>query len=245
MSRESNYDHMISVFSPQGRLYQIEYAFKAATSGGNTGVAVRGASSVAVVTQRKVPDRLLDPTTIRSIFPITDKIGCLLIGLTPDVMAQVQRLRYESTEYRFQYGYDMPPHVLAQRIADISQTYTQEASLRPMAVYILLVAMDEEKGPQLFRIDPAGHFLPYKAASIGTREQEATNFLERRVEQLTTMDDAATVQLAIQAMQSVLATDFKGSELEVGVVTQDASFRTLSAAEVEDHLNAIAAGSDA
>ena len=100
-------------------------------------------------------------------------------------------------------------------------------------------SVDDEKGAQLFQVDPAGHFFPYKAAAIGAREQEATTWFEKRVDEIPTMDENSTIQTAIMAMQHVLSTDFKGSELEVGVVTKDRGFRLLNAEEIESHLNAI------
>ena len=92
----AGHDRQITIFSPKGHLYQIEYAMKAATGGGNTAVAVRGAHSAAVITQRKVQDRLIDATSVTSIYKITDSIGCLMLGLAPDIRAQVERVRYES-----------------------------------------------------------------------------------------------------------------------------------------------------
>lgn len=69
-----------------------------------------------------------------------------------DSRVLVQRLRYEAHEYRFKYGYDCPVHVLARRIADIAQVYTQQASMRALACVAMLVAVDDEKGPQLFKV---------------------------------------------------------------------------------------------
>jgi len=110
MSRDSNYDHHISIFSPNGRLYQVEYAFKAA--GGNlTGVSCRGKDSVCVVTQKKVPERLIDPSSVTSLYTITPKIGALLTGLTPDCKAAVTRIRYEASDFQYKYGYNVPVHV--------------------------------------------------------------------------------------------------------------------------------------
>mmetsp|Transcript_24582 Transcript_24582/g.24821 ORF Transcript_24582/g.24821 Transcript_24582/m.24821 type:complete len:247 (+) Transcript_24582:117-857(+) len=243
-AREGNFDRHITIFSPQGHIYQIEYAIKAATSGGNTAVAVRGEKTSVFITQKKVPDRLIDPSCITSIYKITDSIGCLMLGLTPDVQAQVDRLRYEAAEFKFTNGYDMPVHVLARRIADICQVYTQEASSRALACVMLLIGYDEEKGAQVYKVDPAGHFLPYKAAAMGKTEPEAMNFLEKRVDELASLNEHGTVETAISAMQYVLSTDFKGSEIEVGVVTAGKKFRLLSENEVEDRLNAIAEKSD-
>jgi len=244
MSGQGNFDRHITIFSPQGHIYQIEYAMKAATSSGNTAVAVRGEKTSVFVTQKKVPDRLIDPTCITSIYRITDTIGCLMLGLLPDVQAQVERLRYEATDFRFNNGYSMPVHVLARRIADICQVYTQEASSRALASIMLLIGFDDEKGAQLYKVDPAGHYLPYKGAAIGKAEQEAMNYLEKRVEDMSSLNEYATIELAISAMQYVLSTDFKGSEIEVGVVTEGKKFKLLSEDEIEDRLNAIAEKSD-
>ncbi|CAM9513999.1 unnamed protein product [Ectocarpus sp. 12 AP-2014] len=237
MSRDSNYDHQITVFSPQGRLYQIEYAFKAAMGPGLTSVSVRGKETSVMVTQKKVPDRLIDPTSVTNIFKITDKIGCLMTGMIADSRVLVQRLRYEAHEFRFKYGYDCPAHVLARRIADIAQVYTQQASMRALACVAMLIAVDDEKGPQLFKVDPAGHYFPYKATSSGSKEQEAMNWLEKKVDGLMEMDEDATIRCAIQCLQAV--TDFRGNEVEVGVVSGKGRFKTLDEDSIEAHLVAI------
>lgn len=237
MSRDSNYDHHITIFSPQGRLYQIEYAFKAAASSGLTSVAVRGKDSCVTVTQKKVPDRLIDPTSVTNVFKVTDKIGCLMTGMIADSRAEAQRLRFEAHEFKYKYGYDIPVGALARRIADISQVYTQQASLRALACVAILVAVDDEKGPQVYKVDPAGHYFPYKATASGAKEQEAMNWFEKKVESFPSMDEAATVRCAIQCLQSV--TDFRGNEIEVGVVAGTGRFHTLTEQQIEDHLTAI------
>lgn len=107
---------------------------------------MRGKDSAIIITQRKVPDRLIDPTSVTSIYRITDDIGCLMIGAIPDIKSQVNRLRYEANEFKYNYGYSCPVHVLANRMADLQQVFTQEASSRAMACIMLLIGYDEEKG---------------------------------------------------------------------------------------------------
>eukprot|EP01084_Bolivina_argentea_P317368 550242_1 len=237
MSRDIGFDRHISIFSPQGKLYQIEYAMKAAGRSGLTALAVRGKDSVVMVTQRKVPDRLIDPSSVTSLYKITENIGCLMSGMTADAHAAVQRLRYEAHEFHFKYGYDIPVATLAKRIADISQVYTQQASLRTLAVFVILIAVDDEKGPQIFKVDPAGHYYPYKATSSGAKEQDVMNWLEKRVDELDGLDSVATVRLAIQCLQMV--TDFRGNEIEVGVVRRGGRFHLLDEAAIEAHIIAI------
>ncbi|KAL3792308.1 hypothetical protein HJC23_006220 [Cyclotella cryptica] len=247
MSRDSNYDHHISIFSPQGRLYQMEYAFKAASSSsGLTGVALRGSDSAVVVTQRKVPDRLVVPRSVSHVFNVTPKIGVLATGMIADVKAAVQRMRYEAADFEFKYGYSVPPAVLAKRMADIAQVNTQSASMRPLAVVLLLVGVDEEKGPIVLKVDPAGHFLPFKGTASGAKEQEATNFLEKRVDAIPNYTVDETIRTAIVCLGSVLGSDFKGNEIEVAYVQgKEGKFRCLSEEEIEEHLNAIADDADA
>lgn len=93
-------------------------------------------------------------------------------------------------------------------------------------------------------MDPAGHFLPYKAVSTGKYEPEAMNFLEKKVDELGLLDEASTIEMAIMAMQYVLSTDFKGSEIEVAVVSKGKKYRVLGDEEIETRLNSIMEKSD-
>jgi 20S proteasome subunit alpha 1 len=161
-----------------------------------------------------------------------------------DVRAQVERLRYEANEFRFKNGFAMPVHVLANRVADICQVYTQEASQRALATVMLLIGFDDEKGAQVFKVDPAGHYLPYKATATGKSEPEAMNFLEKRVDELSSLDEKGTIEMAISTMQYVLSTDFKSTEIEVSVISAGKKLRMLSEEEIEERLVAISERSD-
>lgn len=243
LSRFRNYDHHISIFSPQGRLYQMEYCFKAAQNG-LTVVAVRGKDSVAVVTQKKVPDRLVRPDSVTHMFTVSDTIGCCVTGNMADCQALIQRARYESGQWTFNNGYSMPVAVLAKRMADLAQVNTQTASMRPLAVIACFIGVDDEQGPVIYKVDCAGHYLPFKATSAGPKEQESMNFLEKRDCSEFTPDQVA--QCAITCLGQVLGSDFRGSEIEVAqVIGTNGSFNVLSEEQIEEHLNAIADDADA
>jgi len=237
----AGYDRHITVFSPEGRLYQVEYAFKAIRTAGLTSVGVKGVDSVVVVTQKKVPDKLIVPSSVTTLFTISDGIGCCATGMAADARSQIQKARQEAADFKNQFAYDVPPGYLAGRMADENQVYTQHAYMRPMGVALTLVGIDEELGPQLFKCDPAGYFAGYKACSSGAKEDEAMNFLEKQFKTEQVLDTEKTIQMAIHALQSVLSAEFKPSEIQVGIVTvADPKFRELSDDEVEAHLTAIA-----
>jgi len=220
----------------------MEYAFKAASSAsGLTGVSVRTNECCVVVTQKKVPDRLMEPSSISHIFTITSRIGCLVMGMIADCKAQVQRARYEAAEFQMNYGYPVPVHVLARRIADIAQVNTQSASMRPLATVLLLIGVDDVKGPQLFKVDCAGHYLPFRAAASGSKEQEAVNFLEKRVDELESYGPDKAVQMAISCLGHVLGSDFRANEIEVAMVGGSTEkFRCLKEDDIDKHLNVLA-----
>mmetsp|Transcript_24368 Transcript_24368/g.36995 ORF Transcript_24368/g.36995 Transcript_24368/m.36995 type:complete len:247 (-) Transcript_24368:1034-1774(-) len=243
MSRASGYDRHITIFSPEGRLHQVEYAYQAVKKNQNiTSVALRGQDCVVGVTQKKVPDKLMDKDFVTHLFNITPNIGCLMTGMTPDARALVYRAREIAYKFKDTNGYEMPVHYLALKLANIGQVYTQHAYMRPYGVSTMLYSMDEEKGPSLFQIDPAGMFMGYKACAAGTKDQEAINALEKVLKkkdlQLT---ETETIQQAIGCLQAVLGMDFKASDIEVGIVSKKRKgFTRLSEEEVDSHLTAIA-----
>ncbi|XP_062187983.1 proteasome subunit alpha type-6-like isoform X2 [Phragmites australis] len=206
------YDRLVTVFSSEGRLYQVDYAWNAVRLAGVTSVGVRGADSVCVVGQRKAPkakDKLLDAASVSRLFPITERMGLLTAGIAGDGRSLAHEARNQSAEFRFTWGYEMPPDVLAQWIADRAQICTQHVSKRPSGVVAMILGIDEEKEtPQLFTCDPAGYFLGHK--------------------------------MAISALRHALQGDLKATEIEVGVVrNDDPIFRLLTEAEIEEHLKAI------
>jgi len=240
----AGYDRHITIFSPEGRLYQVEYAFKAIKASSITSIGVRGKDCVCVVTQRKVPDKLMDADSVTHIFLITETIGCLATGMIADARRAVQRARQIASKFHFDNAVEISVDYLAIRMADFAQMYTQHAFMRPLGVDLIFCGIDEVKGPLLYKTDPAGFYVGYHACASGAKEQESINFLEKRLkpkaDHHSAMSTDETIQTALTTLQTVLSVDLRPTDIEVGVVRiGNPKFTFLTEREVEAHLTAI------
>ncbi|BES93990.1 unnamed protein product [Nesidiocoris tenuis] len=243
MSRGSSagFDRHITIFSPEGRLYQVEYAFKAIQGCDSTSIAVKGRDSAVVISQKKIPDKLLDASTMSHLFGITDAIGCVMTGFYADCKSQVGRAKYEAAQFKYKYGYTMPVDALCSKVATISQVYTQNAAMRPLACSMILIALDKEKGPLVYKTDPAGYFCSFKAISVGRKSNEANSFLEKKLKAKPDFSEDEAIQFSISCMASALAMELKSSDVEIGVISASRpGFRILDESEINGHLNAVA-----
>ncbi|PVU86967.1 hypothetical protein BB559_006297 [Furculomyces boomerangus] len=233
----AGYDRHITIFSPEGRLYQVEYAFKAISKDGITSVGIRGNDSVVIAVQKKIPDNLIDPSTVTHLFKITPTIGCVATGLIADAKAQITKARAEAADFRYKYGYEISADLLAKRIANINQVYTQKAFMRPYGVSLMIIGVDVEKGPQLYKVDPAGYFIGYKATAAGAKQQEAMNYLEKKMKKTPDLNTEQAIEAAVDTLSSVLATHLKSSEIEIAIVSVDnPNFRIFTTQEIDDIL---------
>lgn len=235
----SGFDRHITIFSPEGRLFQVEYAFKAINAANINAMGVTGKDCAVLIQQKKVPDKLLDPATVSYMFSITPKIGMLATGSIADARNQALRARAEAAEFRYKNGYEMPVDALAKRMANLAQIYTQRAYMRPLGVALTFCAVDDEFGPMLFKTDPAGYYVGARANATGPKQQELITALEKKYKKELKGDWQQVVEFAIVTLSNVLNTEFRKNDIEIGVALHDRFF-ILSSDEIDDRLVAIA-----
>jgi 20S proteasome subunit alpha 1 len=177
------------------------------------------------------------PSSVTHIFKITEKIGVLFTGSLPDSRNLLIRMRQFAGDYRYEYGYEIPINVLGEKVSELAQMYTQHAYMRPLCVVSMLFTMDDERGPQLFKIDPAGHFVGYKATASGEKEQSATNQLEREFKKKSDHSIDEAIRAAIKALQTTLSTEFRNTDIEIALVsTESPKVQILSPEDIEREL---------
>ena len=200
---QQGYDRAITVFSPDGRLYQVEYAIETVRRG-TIAVGVKCKDGVIIAVEEKAR-KLQIVDTAQKIFQVDDHVGIAAAGYIPDARSQVDNARFFSQSNKMIYDEPVEVETIAKHLADQSQQYTQYAGVRPYGVALILGGVIN-KTPELFLTDPSGTFISYDAIAIGSGSDEVTDFLEKTYNSDLSIDDAAI--LAVGGIQ--LASDDKG-----------------------------------
>ena len=153
------YDRAITVFSPDGRLFQVEYA-REAVKRGTTTVGLKFKDGVVLIIDKRISSRLIEPSSIDKIFKIDEHVGCATSGLVADARVLVDRARIEAQINKITYAERIPVEVLVKKICDFKQNYTQYGGVRPFGTALLVAGVDET-GTHLFETDPRGALMAY------------------------------------------------------------------------------------
>jgi len=190
---QQGYDRAITVFSPDGRLYQVEYAIETVRRG-TIAVGVKCKDGIVIAVEEK--SRKLQIANIaQKIFQIDDHVGVAAAGYIPDARSQVDNARFFSQSNKMIYDEPVEVETIAKHLADQCQQYTQYAGVRPYGVALILGGVVNNK-PELFLTDPSGTFISYDAIAIGSGSDEVTDFLEKTYKEDMSIDEASTLAVA-------------------------------------------------
>lgn len=172
----TGYDLSASQYSPDGRVFQVEYAKKAVDNSGNI-ISIRGKDGVVIATEKFLISKLYEPTSNTRIFSVGEHISCGVAGFYPDAYALVEQCRSYAQEFRMDHGYPIPINILKDRLGSYVGAYTCSSAVRPFGASILLAAYDNE--PQLYMVDPSGAAVGYFYIAAGKGKQAAKAELEK------------------------------------------------------------------
>eukprot|EP00979_Chaetoceros_neogracilis_P010853 scaffold2612_cov267-Chaetoceros_neogracile.AAC.46 len=218
-----SYDRAITVFSPDGHLFQVEYAMEAVRRG-STAIGIRAKDCVVLAVERRALAKLQDPRTIRKIVPVDNNTTLAFSGLTADARVLIHKARLEAQSYRLTCEDAPSIEYLARFIARTQQKYTQRGGVRPFGIASLIAGFDlDHKGsgemkPVLYQSDPAGTHSRWNAQVIGGRNAKSLReFLEKNYQE--DMEEKGAVKLGVQALLEVV--DSGAKNMEICVVRQD------------------------
>ncbi len=228
MPEYMGYDRTIAVFSPDGRLFQVEYA-KEAVKKGTTSLGLVFKDGIILATVKQVQD-LAVIGTIEKLFKLDDHIGGVAAGLLADARVLVSQLRIRSQIHRITYEEVIDVWSLARHLGDRMQFSTLYAGLRPFGVSFLIGGVDST-GPHLIESDPSGMLFEWKAYAIGRGAPVANKLFKEKFRE--GMDDKSAVKLIIDVIKKT--EKFKDSEraLEIAIIEKDKKFRVLSPQDIK------------
>jgi len=227
------YDRAITVFSPDGRLYQVEYA-REAVKRGTTAVGIKAKDGVVLIVDKRVSSKLLEASSIEKIFKIDEHIGVASSGLVGDARALVDRARVECQINRVSYDEPIEVEALSKKLCDHMQSLTQYGGIRPYGTALLIAGVSDGE-VRLFETDPSGTLLEYKATGIGIGRPAAMKVFEEEYNPETVIRDA--IPLGLKALHSATEGKFDVDQVEIGVIEKATPvFRKMSRQEVATYV---------
>jgi len=229
------YDRAITVFSPDGRLFQVEYA-REAVKRGTTAVGVTYDKGVLLGVDRNIVSDLIAPESIEKIFKIDEHMAVATSGLVADARRLVEDARIKCQRNRLVYKQPVTTRTLTRHVCDIKQAYTQYGGARPFGTALLIAGMNDE--PHLFETDPSGAFTEYYAGAIGMGKKDVEKVFEENYEKDMNRDKA--LEMALTGLAKVSQSQLKKEDIDMVAIEKEAPYTKISEKELEEALENIA-----
>ncbi|KAH7874490.1 proteasome subunit alpha type 5 [Lentinula edodes] len=225
----SEYDRGVNTFSPEGRLFQVEYAIEAIKLGSTT-VGVRTDEGVVLGVEKRVQSPLIESSSIEKIMEIDAHLGCAMSGLTADARTMIDHARVTAQNHSFTYDEKIKVESVTQAVCDLAlrfgeSVHDEDAMMsRPFGVALLIAGIDE-LGPQLYHTDPSGTFVRYQAKAIGSGSEAAQAELQDKWHSKMTLREAQLLTLRI--LKQVMEEKLDRHNVQLAQVTKANGFEIL------------------
>ncbi|KAI1287015.1 Proteasome subunit alpha type-5 [Halotydeus destructor] len=237
----SEYDRGVNTFSPEGRLFQVEYAIEAIKLG-STAIGIQTAEGVVLAVEKRVTSTLMEPTATEKIVEIDKHIGCACSGLMADSRTMIDRARVEAQNHWFMYNEKMSVESVTQSVSNLAIQFGDsdsdgQAMSRPFGVAILFAGVDET-GTQLYHMDPSGTYVQCDAKAIGSGCEGAQQALQESFHKAMTLTEATKSVLTI--LKQVMEEKLSSTNVEVASITVAGGYHFFSKEDVEEAIKGIA-----
>ena len=227
------YDRAITVFSPDGRLFQVEYALETVNKGA-TIVGIACADGVVLGAEEKIESKLQDTEYSWKIFEVDSHVGAAVVGLGSDARILIDQARVSAQGNRLTYDEPIDIEMITKRICDIKQLYTQHAGVRPFGVSIIFGGTDKT-GSRVFSTDPSGSYRAYKAVAVGIGKETVENILKEEYKENMSLEE--TTKLCIKCLVKSLEAKGETPRVKISVIpTATKRFRMLTDEEIEKQM---------
>ena len=233
------YDHGITTFSPDGRLFQVEYA-RESVKRGTTTVGLKYRGGVLLIVDKRIANRLIIPESIDKVYKIDDHIGFATSGLVADARQLVARARAECQINRITYSDKVPVDILTKKICNFKQSFTQYGGTRPFGTALLIAGVDDN-GIHLYETDPSGAYQSYHAGAVGRGRNSVVDYFERKWKKNMTQN--AAIKLGLEALRSSLDEDLNKNAVQIAVLNKD-GFRLMDQEETIGHIDKLPANEE-
>ncbi|CAO3671011.1 unnamed protein product [Umbelopsis vinacea] len=229
------YNSRTTVFSPEGRLYQVEYAMESISLAG-IALGIMSKDGIVIAAEKKVTSKLLEQSSFNII--------CGVAGMTADANSLIYRSRLAAQQYLFAYGEEIPVEQLVQNLCDFKQRFTQRGGLRPFGVSFIFAGYDDHHGLQLYHSDPSGNYGGWKATCIGANNSSAQSILKQDYKEDMTLEEAKALAIKVlsKTIDSTTLTSEKLEFATLKVVDNVVKYNLYKSTEVDALLKQLDVG---
>jgi proteasome alpha subunit len=234
-SQQQAYDRGITIFSPDGRLYQVEYA-REAVKRGTASIGIRTPEGVVLTVDKRIRSPLMERTSVEKIHKADDHVGIASAGHVADARQLIDFARRQAQVNQLRYGEPVGVETLTKAVTDHIQQYTQVGGARPFGVALIIGGIEDGE-PRLYETDPSGTPYEWQALAVGADRGEIEDYLEEHYDEELSLDEG--IGLALSALASVNDGSLRPEGIGVATVpTETAEFAELSDEETGAHLEA-------